>query len=205
VIGSIFRGFVTPTESAVIAAGYALILGMFVYRTVSLRDLGEIFYDTTRFASISLFTIGTASAFGFILTFFKVTSLIVDVITTAEMGVIGTGLVIAGLLFLFGLFIDAIPTFIILGTALKPAAAAAGLDPIAFAIIGIVSLSFGLVTPPHGLCLLISAAIGGVNVAQVMRDVVIILYPMLIILLLIKIYPQISLWLPKTLMPGAFP
>jgi TRAP-type C4-dicarboxylate transport system permease large subunit len=68
-----------------------------------------------------------------------------------------------------------------------------------------VSLSFGLVTPPHGLCLLISAAIGGVNVAQVMRDVVIILYPMLIILLLIKIYPQISLWLPKTLMPGAFP
>jgi TRAP-type C4-dicarboxylate transport system permease large subunit len=61
------------------------------------------------------------------------------------------------------------------------------------------------VTPPHGLCLLISAAIGGVNVAQVMRDVVIILYPMLIILLLIKIYPQISLWLPKTLMPSAFP
>ena len=84
-------------------------------------------------------------------------------------------------------------------------AAAAGLDPIAFAIIGIVSLSFGWVTPPYGLCLLLSAAIGGVNVAQVMRDVVIILCPMLIILLPIIIYPQISLWLPKTLMPSAFP
>jgi tripartite ATP-independent transporter DctM subunit len=205
VVGSIVGGFVTPTESAVIAAGYALILGMFVYRTVSFKDLGHIFYDTARFASISLFAIGTASAFGFMLTFFKVPTLIVSALTAAEMGMIGTGLVIAGLFLLFGLFIDAIPTIIILGTVLKPVAAAAGLDPIAFAIIGIVSLSFGLVTPPYGLCLLISAAIGGVNVAQVMRDVVIILIPMLIILLLIILFPQISLWLPQTLMPGAFP
>jgi TRAP-type C4-dicarboxylate transport system permease large subunit len=109
------------------------------------------------------------------------------------------------LLLLFGLFLDAIPTIIIFGTALKPAAAAAGLDPITFAIIGIVSLPFSWVTPPYGLCLLLSAAIGGVNVAQEMRDVVIILCPMLIILLPIIIYPQISLWLPKTLMPSAFP
>ena len=68
-----------------------------------------------------------------------------------------------------------------------------------------MSLSFGLVTPPYGLCLLISAAIGGVNVAQVMRDVVIILIPMLIILPLVIVFPQLSLWLPQTLMPSAFP
>ncbi|MEP3636368.1 MAG: TRAP transporter large permease, partial [Paracoccaceae bacterium] len=63
VIGGIVGGIVTPTESAIIAAGYALFLGMFVYRTVSVPDLGHIFYDTGRFASISLFAIGTASAF----------------------------------------------------------------------------------------------------------------------------------------------
>ncbi|SEW07365.1 TRAP transporter, DctM subunit [Aliiroseovarius sediminilitoris] len=204
VIGSIVGGFVTPTESAVIAAGYALILGMFVYRTVTIKDLGVVFYDTARFASISLFAIGTASAFGFMLTFFKVPTLIVESMTAAEMGTVGTGLLIAGLFLLFGLFIDAIPTIIILGTVLKPVAAAAGLDPIAFAIIAIVSLSFGLVTPPYGLCLLISAAIGGLNVVQVMKDVAIILIPMLIILLLVILFPQISLWLPQTLMPGAF-
>ena len=135
VIGSIVGGLVTPTESAVIAAGYALTLGMFVYRTVSFRDLGHIFYDTARFASISLFAIGTASTFGFMLTFFKVPSLIVASLTAAEMVVIGTGIIIAGLFLLFGLFIDAISTIIILGTVLKPVAAAAGLDPIAFAII----------------------------------------------------------------------
>ena len=138
------------------------------------------------------------------LTFFKVPNLIVSVLTANDLGLIGTAFVIAGLFLLFGLFIDAIPTIIILGTVLKPVAAAAGLDPIAFAIIGIVSLAFGLVTPPYGLCLLIASAIGGLNVVQVMRDVAIILLPMLIILVLIIVFPQIILWLPQTLMPGAF-
>jgi tripartite ATP-independent transporter DctM subunit len=204
VIGGIVGGIVTPTESAIIAAAYALILGMFVYRTVSLRDLGGIFYETGRFASISLFAIGTASAFGWMLAFFNVPRLIVEGMTSLQFGTFGTAIVIAALFLFFGLFIDAIPTIIILGTVLLPVATAADIHPVVFAIIGIVSLAFGLVTPPYGLCLLISAAIGGMNVAQVMRDVVIILMPMLLILLLIILVPELALWLPRTLMPGAF-
>ena len=204
VIGGIVGGIVTPTESAIIAAAYALILGVFVYRTVTLRDLGGIFYDTGRFASISLFAIGTASAFGWMLAFFNVPRMVVDVMTANEFGMIGTALVIAALFLFFGLFIDAIPTIIILGTVLLPVATAAGIHPIAFAIIGIISLAFGLVTPPYGLCLLISAAIGGLNVVSVMRDVVIILLPMLLILMLIIVFPEIALWLPRTLMPMTF-
>jgi tripartite ATP-independent transporter DctM subunit len=204
VIGGIVGGIVTPTESAIIAAGYALFLGLFVYRTVKIRDLGLIFYDTGRFASISLFAIGTASAFGWMLSFFNVPRLIVSTLTALEFGSLGTGFVIAALFLTFGLFIDAIPTIIILGTVLMPVAEAGGLDPISFAIIGIVSLAFGLVTPPYGLCLLISASIGGLNVVQVMRDVAIILLPMLAILLLIIAFPEIPLWLPHMLLPGAF-
>lgn len=204
VIGGIVGGIVTPTESAIIAAGYSLILGLFVYRTVKLKDLGHIFYDTGRFASISLFAIGTASAFGWMLSFYNVPRLIVGTMTALEFGPFGTGLVIAALFLIFGLFIDAIPTIIILGTVLMPVAQAGGLDPISFAIIGIVALAFGLVTPPYGLCLLISSAIGGLNVVQVMRDVTIILLPMLAILLLLIVFPEISLWLPRILMPGAF-
>ncbi len=204
VIGGIVGGIVTPTESAIIAAGYSLILGMFVYRTISVKDLGHIFYDTGRFASISLFAIGTASAFGWLLAFYNVPRLIVDMMTALDFGPFGTALVIAGLFLFFGLFIDAIPTIIILGTVLLPVANAAGIDPVVFAIIGIISLSFGLVTPPYGLCLLISASIGGMNVAQVMRDVAIILVPMLIILLLVILFPEIALWLPKLLMPSTF-
>lgn len=204
VVGGIIGGIVTPTESAIIAAGYSLILGMFVYRTVTIKDLGHIFYDTGRFASISLFAIGSASAFGWLLAFFSVPQLVVDTMTSLEFGPFGTAIVIAALFLFFGLFIDAIPTIIILGTVLLPVAAAADIHPVVFAIIGIVSLAFGLVTPPYGLCLLISAAIGGMNVVQVMRDVVIILMPMLLILLLIILIPDIALWLPSTLMPETF-
>ena len=204
VIGGIVGGLVTPTESAIIAAGYSLILGMFVYRTATVRDLGHIFYDTGRFASISLFAIGTASAFGWKLAFYNVPRLIVDTMTALEFGPFGTALVIAGLFLFFGLFIDAIPTIIILGTVLLPVATGADIHPVVFAIIGIVSLAFGLVTPPYGLCLLISASISGLNVVQVMRDVVIILIPMLVILILIILFPEIALWLPKTIMPNIF-
>jgi tripartite ATP-independent transporter DctM subunit len=204
VIGGIVGGIVTPTESAIIAAGYSLILGMFVYRTVTFKDLGHIFYDTGRFASISLFAIGSASAFGWLLAFYHVPQLVVDTMTALEFGPFGTALVIAGLFLFFGLFIDAIPTIIILGTVLLPVATAAEIHPVVFAIIGIVSLAFGLVTPPYGLCLLISASIGEMNVVQVMREVTIILLPMLLILLLIIIFPSIALWLPQLLMPETF-
>ena len=84
-----------------------------------------------------------------------------------------------------------------------PVAAGADIHPVVFAIIGIVSLAFGLVTPPYGLCLLISSAIGGLNVVQVLRDVLIILFPMLVILLLIILVPELALWLPRQLMPTA--
>ena len=204
VIGGIVGGIVTPTESAIIAAGYALILGMFVYRTVRPKDLGFILYDTARFAAISLFAIGTASAFGWLLSFYDAPRLMVNALTAWEFGPFGTALLIALLFLLFGLFIDAIPTIIILGTVLMPVAEAGGVEPIPFAIIGIVSLAFGLVTPPYGLCLLISAAIGGLNVVQVLKEVAIILAPMLVILILLAAFPAIILWLPETLMPGAF-
>jgi tripartite ATP-independent transporter DctM subunit len=202
VIGGIVGGVVTPTESAIIAAFYSFFLGFVVYRTITLSDTVSILYETGRFASISLFAIGTASVFGWMLAFYNVPRLMVGVMTGLEFGQFGTALVIAAFFLLFGLFIDAIPAIIILGTVLYPVALAADIHPVVFAIIGIVSLAFGLVTPPYGLCLLISASIAGLNVVKVLRDVVIILMPMLLILLLIILFPEIALWLPRTLMPG---
>lgn len=202
VIGGIVGGIVTPTESAIIAAFYSFFLGMFIYRTINIKDTVDILYETGRFASISLFAIGTASVFGWMLAFYNVPRLMVGVMENLELAQFGTSIVIAGFFLLFGLFIDAIPAIIILGTVLYPVASAAGLHPVVFAIIGIVSLSFGLVTPPYGLCLLISASIAKVNVVTVLKDVVIILIPMILILLAIIVFPELVLWLPKQLMPG---
>ena len=102
---------------------------------------------------------------------------------------------------IIGMFIDAIPAIIILGTVLFPVTQHVGMHPIHFAIIGVISLAFGLVTPPYGLCLLIAAAIGEIKVIHALRDVVVILGPMLIVLLLIIFFPEIILALPRWLMP----
>ncbi|BDA85740.1 ABC transporter permease [Aureimonas sp. SA4125] len=201
IVGGIVGGFFTPTEASVIAALYALFLGMVVYRTIGLRLLTQVLYDTGRFASIALFCIGTASAFGWILAYFKVPAALVAYVQAMDLGVTEMGFAVAIAFLIIGCFIDAIPAIIILGTVLWPVTQSVGMHPIHFAMIGVISLAFGLVTPPYGLCLLISCSVAGISVKRVLRDVSIILAPMLLILALVIIFPSISLWLPRLLMP----
>jgi TRAP-type C4-dicarboxylate transport system permease large subunit len=102
---------------------------------------------------------------------------------------------------IIGMFIDAIPAIIILGTVLWPVTQAVDMHPIHFAIIGVISLAFGLVTPPYGLCLLIACAIGEIKVIQALKDVAILLIPMLGVLALVIFLPDLILALPRWLMP----
>jgi tripartite ATP-independent transporter DctM subunit len=201
IIGGIVGGFFTATEASVVAVLYSLVLGTMIYRSVKITQLPHILYDSARFAAISLFCIGTASAFGWCLAYFKIPAALVAQIEMMGLGLIGTGIMTALAFLLIGMFIDAIPAIIILGTVLWPVAESVGMHPIHFAIIGVVSLSFGLVTPPYGLCLLIAAAIGKIRVVDALRDVAILLLPMLAVLLLIIIFPAAILWLPRLVMP----
>jgi len=201
IVGGIVFGFFTPTEASVIAVVYSLILGVFIYRSIAPRALPKILYDSARFAAISLFCIGTASAFGWALAYFQIPRALVVEIEAMGLGIIGTGLMVAAAFLVIGMFIDAIPAIIILGTVLWPVATSVGMHPIHFAIIGVISLAFGLVTPPYGLCLLITCAIGKIRVIDALRDVIILLIPMLLVLLLIILLPDLILALPRLLMP----
>ncbi|MDX1730721.1 MAG: TRAP transporter large permease [Aurantimonas coralicida] len=201
IVGGIVGGVFTPTEASVVAALYALFLGMVVYRTIGLKLLTEVLYDTGRFASIALFCIGTASAFGWILAYFKVPAALVAYVQAMDLGITEMGFAVAIAFLIIGCFIDAIPAIIILGTVLWPVTQSVGMHPIHFAMIGVISLAFGLVTPPYGLCLLISCSVAGISVKRVIKDVAIILAPMLAILALVIVFPSISLWLPRLLMP----
>ena len=125
----------------------------------------------------------------------------VDILAGWGTGPATTGLIIAAAFLIVGMFIDAIPAIIILGTVLFPVAQSAGIHPVHFDIIGVVSLAFGLVTPPYGLCLLISAAVGGIRLSEALRDVCVILLPMLGVLLIIILMPDLILALPRWLMP----
>jgi tripartite ATP-independent transporter DctM subunit len=201
IVGGIVGGFFTPTEASVVAVIYSLLLGLLVYRSVTLRQLPGILYDSARFAAITLFCIGTASAIGWCLAYFKIPAALVDQIEAMGLGITGTGIKCVAAFLIIGMFTDAIPAIIILGTVLYPVTQHVGMHPIHFAIIGVVSLAFGLVTPPYGLCLLIAARIGQIRLIEALRETVVILLPMVGVLMLIVLWPDLILALPRWLMP----
>jgi TRAP-type C4-dicarboxylate transport system permease large subunit len=115
--------------------------------------------------------------------------LIVEVLAPYGVGPISTGLIVAGSFLLIGMFIDTIPAIIILGTVLWPLAGVSHMHPIHFAIVGVISLAFGLVTPSYGLCLLIACKVGDIQVKEALRDVAIVLCPMFVVLLIVIFFP----------------
>jgi len=201
IVGGIVGGIFTPTEASVVAVLYSVVLGGVFYRTIGFGNMPGILFKSAKFAAMSLFCIGTASAFGWILAYFKVPLAVIELLAPLGAGPISTGLIVAGSFLLIGMFIDAIPAIIILGTVLWPLAELSQMHPIHFAIIGVISLAFGLVTPPYGLCLLIACKIGDIEVKQALRDVAIVLLPMLVVLLIVIFLPGLILALPKLLMP----
>lgn len=201
IVGGIVFGFFTPTEASVVAVVYSAILGGFIYRKIGLKQFPNVLYESARLAAISLFCIGTASAFGFLLAYYKIPEALVSFLAEYGTGIIATGFLVALSFLVIGMFIDAIPAIIILGTILLPVANKVGMHPIHFAIIGVISLAFGLVTPPYGLCLLISCALGKIKVVDALKDVAIILVPMLILLILVILFPEMILFLPRWLAP----
>jgi tripartite ATP-independent transporter DctM subunit len=201
IIGGKIFGWFTPTEAACIAVLYALALSFLVYREMDGRRLFRAFSDTGRFAAITLFAVGTASAFGWLLAFYKIPEALLSGVSAWEMGPVAAGFFVAAAFLVVGCFLDAIPAIIIVGTILQPITVDAGIHPVHFAMIAIVSLAFGLVTPPYGLCLLICCSIANVRLVDVLKDVCIMLLPMLGVLCLLILWPDMALLLPRLLEP----
>lgn len=201
IIGGKIFGWFTATESACIAVLYAGFLSVFVYREMNARGLWSALSETGRLSAIALFCVGTASAFGWLLAYYKIPEALLAPVMAWEMGPVLTGFFVAGVFLVVGCFLDAIPAIIIVGAILQPLAEHAGLHPVHFAMIGIVSLAFGLVTPPYGLCLLISCAVAKMRVADALKDTCIMLVPMLAVLALLIVWPEVALFLPRLIEP----
>ncbi len=201
IIGGKIFGWFTATESACIAVLYAATLSILIYREMDLKGLHHALLDTGRLAGVALFCVGTASAFGWLLAYYQVPKALLAGVTAWEMGSIATGFFIAAVFLVVGCFLDAIPAIIIVGTILEPLARSVGMDPIHFAMIGIVSLAFGLVTPPYGLCLMISCSIAGIRMIDALKDTILMLIPMFGVLMLVIMWPELVLFLPKLISP----
>ncbi|MFY9313960.1 MAG: TRAP transporter large permease [Burkholderiales bacterium] len=202
IIGGKIFGWFTATESACIAVLYAAALTMLVYREMDLKGLHTALLDTGRLTGVALFCVGTASAFGWLLAYYQIPKALLANVAAWGMGPAATGFFIAAVFLVVGCFLDAIPAIVIVGTVLEPLAKSVGMDPIHFAMVGIVSLAFGLVTPPYGLCLMISAHVAGMRVVDTLKDVFIMLLPMFAVLALIILWPDLVLFLPRLFPPG---
>jgi tripartite ATP-independent transporter DctM subunit len=201
IVGGILLGWFTATESACVAVLYSAVLSIFVYREMDAKHLYQALLDTGRLASVALFCVGTASAFGWLLAYYQIPKALLSNVATWGLGPIGVSFFIAFVFLVVGCFLDAIPAIVIVGTVLEPLARSVDLHPVQFAIISIVSLAFGLVTPPYGLCLMISCSVAGVRLRYALKDTLIMLVPMIVVLMALCIWPGIALFLPKLIAP----
>jgi len=201
IIGGKVFGWFTATESAAIAVLYALVLSLIVYREMDLKGLYCALLDTGKLAGVALFCVGTASMFGWLLAYYQIPQAILSGVLSWNLGFYGVGFFIAFVFLVIGCFLDAIPAIIICAPILAPLTKTVSMDPVHFAMIGIVSLAFGLVTPPYGLCLMVASSVAGMRVRDAIKDTMIMLVPMLLVLALVIVAPMVSLWLPGLISP----
>jgi tripartite ATP-independent transporter DctM subunit len=202
--GKIF-GWFTATEAAAIASVYAIFLAVILFREMNLKHLASAFLETGRFSAVALFCLGTASVFGWLLAYYKIPNELLAQAVAWDMGVTATGFFVAFVFLVVGCFLDGIPAIVIVGAILQPLTMNAGMDQLHYALIGIVALAFGLVTPPYGLCLLIAAAASDTPVKEALKDTLIQILPLLLVLISIIMLPQFYLWLPNLVGPDLGP
>lgn len=203
IIGGIMTGIFTATESAAIASIYALLIGMFYYKTLKIKDLPKIIFDTLSLSALSLFALATASALGELLSYYQLAEL-AQTFFTENISVKWVFLLlIIGFFLIVGTFMDAIPAMILFVPIVLPASEAFGIDPVHLGLIVVITLAVGLATPPYGLCLMIAAKIAGLSIERSFVAVIPYLLIILAVLLLIAFVPGLVFIIPDIMAGGA--
>ena len=194
VLGGIYAGFVTPTEAACISVFYALIVALFIYRSIKFKDILEIMVTAVRTYAGLAFVLAFATAFGRVLSLTGASSAITTFIT-GTFDSVWVALTVCVVLFLIlGMVMDAGPAIIILAPILLPAMEAMGMDPVHFGVVLVCCLAIGLATPPFGLNLFVVANISQEKPMAIARQAVPFILTFLIALILIVYIPWFSTW-----------
>ena len=193
ILGGIYSGIVTPTESAALAVVYALFFGLFVYKELEFRQLFNIVLESSLRVGAVLIIMGTAVAFARILTLERIPTEIASFILSISDNAVMILLAINLLLLIVGTFMETLEAIVILTPILLPIATAIGLSPIHFGIIMVVNLAIGFVTPPLGANLFMASQIGKIKIELLSRAIIGWIGAMIVALLLITFIPSISL------------
>ena len=203
-IGGIVSGLFTPTESAAFACIYALLVGIFFYRTIKVKRLPAILIETMKMASLSLFALATANALGELLSYYRLNVIAQQFFTSLPGGRFIFLLVVVAFFLFVGTFMDAVPAMILFVPIILPSAVALGLSPIILGLIIIVTLALGLVTPPYGLCLLLACNISGTTIEEGFKGALPYFLSSLVVLFLLILFPNFWLAIPAAIFPGLF-
>ncbi|MBS0248074.1 MAG: TRAP transporter large permease [Proteobacteria bacterium] len=197
IIGGMTFGWFTPTEAAIAACFWALILGALLYRTLTLKQFYKITLDTIETTAAVLLIVGAASLFGWVLTTTQVTEKFSALLLSISDNPLMILLIINVLLLIVGCFMETIAAISILVPVLMPAVLKVGIDPVQFGVIMVLNLMIGLLTPPVGMVLFILSRVANIPFDRTVKAVSPFLIPLLIVLLLISIFPELTLAVPK--------
>ena len=202
ILGGILGGVFTPTEAGAVAVLYTLLIGTLYYRTLDMRNLIEAMIGTAKVTASALIIVSTAIVFSRILTFFKIPQEILELLIAISDNRVIMALILIGFFLVMGTFMDALANMIILGPLLMPVATAElglGMTDIQFGLFLMISLLLGLITPPLGLLLFITAPIAKISLERVSVAVIPFLVAELVVLLLIVFVPAITMAIPRAL------
>jgi C4-dicarboxylate transporter, DctM subunit len=197
ILGGIYGGIFTPTEAAVIAVVYGLFAAMVLYRELKLRDLPKVIADSALTTATVLIIVGTANAFGRLLTIEQIPGQIAQALLSISENKVIIILLITVLLLFVGMFMDTLAAIIILTPILLPIAVQIGYDPVHFGILMVVNLAIGFFTPPVGVNLFVASGISGVSIESLSKTVMPFLVAMLISLLFITFIPELVMLFVK--------
>ena len=195
ILGCIYSGVASPTEAAVISVFYAVILSVFIYKSIEIKDIFDVCVETIRTFAPILFILATSVAFSRVLTLMQVPQIVSEWILTNFSNKIIILLVINLVLLAVGMVMDTTPAILILTPILLPIVTAIGVNPIQFGVIMIVNLAIGFITPPIGINLFVASSLTDVPVMDIAKKSIPMIICFLIALLLFTFIPSISLML----------
>lgn len=199
ILGGIYSGLMTPTESAAVAAFYGLIVGAFLYKGITKNNFQTVLVDSTTTSAIIILLMAMATIFGNILTLENIPSQIAAFILGVSSSKIVILLLINLLLLVVGCFMEALAAIIILTPLLLPIVTKVGVDPVHFGVIMVVNLAIGFITPPVGVDLFVAAGVSRLRLEEVSKAVIPMMLLMLIVLLILTYVPETCMWLPHLL------
>lgn len=202
ILVGIFTGYFTPTEAAVVAALYTMILGFFVYKELNLKSFFKICLDSIKTSGTIVLMILGVTLFQFVISREQMPQAIATFFTSHVNSKLTLLLMINIVLLILGTCIDALPLQMILVPILLPAVLAYGINPIHFGVVVIFNLMIGILTPPMGTALFVVARVGNMQFKTLMKGVVPFLIPLVITLILLNVFPEITLLLPRLLTGG---